>query len=37
MALTAVVLEILWGRRNKQVLPRAWLKAVKNSADKGKK
>ena len=36
MALTAVVLEILWGRRNKQVLPGAWLKAVKNSADKGR-
>ena len=36
MALTAVVLEILWGRRNKQVLTGAWLKAVKNSADKGR-
>ena len=36
MALMAVVLEILWGRRNKQVLPGAWLKAVKNSADKGR-
>ena len=36
MALTAVFLEILWGRRNKQVLPGAWLKAVKNSADKGR-
>ncbi len=36
MALMAVVLEILWGRRNKQVLPGAWLKAVKNSADTGR-
>ena len=36
MALTAVVLEILWGRRNNQVLPGAWLKAVKNSTDKGR-
>ena len=36
MALTAVFLEILWGRRNKQVLTGAWLKAVKNSADKGR-
>lgn len=36
MALTAVVLEILWGRRNNQVFPGAWLKAAKNSADKGR-
>ena len=36
MALTAVVLEILWGCRNNQVLPGAWLKAVKNSTDKGR-
>ena len=36
MALTAVVLEILWGRRNNQFFPGAWLKAVKNSADKGR-
>ena len=37
MALMAVVLEILWGRRNKQVLSASWLNAVKKNADEGRK